>query len=130
MYKVEKILSGSLELLPDIVDTPIWEDFDGFNGKCTKSVRLIGILYKAIEQRENYYQLNTPTAFGDPQYTLRCGIVLGILQGAELEECIENGKIVIKKNNRRILLVDKVKRPPSYHDAIRENGITLRELGL
>ena len=56
--------------------------------------------------------------------------MLGILQGAELEECIENGKIVIKKNNRRILLVDKVKRPPSYHDAIRENGITLHELGL
>lgn len=131
MYRVEKIISEGLELLPNIVDTPIWKDFDGFNNdKCTKTIRLIGTLYNAIEQRENYYQLNTPTAFGDPQYTLRCGVVIGILQGAELEEVVENEKIVIKRNNRKILIVDKVKRPQAYCDTVRENSETLRALGL
>lgn len=131
MYRVEKIMLGSLELLPNIVDTSIWKDLDEFNNdRCSKIVRLVGTLYKAIEQRENYYQLNTPTAFGDPQYTLRCGVVIGILQGAELEEIIEDEKIVIKRNNRRILIVDKVKRPQAYRDAVRENSETLRALGL
>lgn len=130
MYKVEKIISGSLELLPDIVDTSIWKDFDGFNNKCTKTVRLVGGLYKAIEQRENYYQLNSPTAFGDPQYRYYCGLVNGILQGAELEEIVEDDKIIIKRNNRKILVVDKIKRSQAYYDSVKENSKTLRELGL
>ena len=130
MYKVEKIISGSLELLPDIVDTPIWEDFDVFNNKCTKTVRLVGGLYKAIEQRENYYQLNSPTAFGDPQYRYYCGLVSGILQGAELEEVNEDEKIIIKRNNRKILIVDKIKHSQAYYDSVKENSNTLRELGL
>ena len=131
MYRVEKIISEGLELLPNIVDTSIWKDLDEFNNdRCSKTVRLVSTLYRAIEQRENYYQLNTPTAFGNPQYALRCGIVIGILQGAELEEMIENEKIVIKRNNRRILIVDKVKRPQAYRDAVRENSETLRALGL
>lgn len=130
MYKVEKIISGSLELLPDIVDTSIWKDFDEFNNKCTKTVRLVGGLYKAIEQRENYYQLNSPTAFGDPQYRYYCGLVSGILQGAELEEIVEDDKIIIKRNNRKILVVDKIKRSQAYYDSVKENSKTLRELGL
>ena len=131
MYIVEKIISEGLELLPNIVDTSIWKDLDEFNNdRCSKTVRLVSMLYRAIEQRENYYQLNTPTAFGDPQYTLRCGVVIGILQGSELEEVVENEKIVIKRNNRKILIVDKVKRPQAYYDTVRENRETLRALGL
>ena len=131
MYRIEKIISGDIELLPDIVDTPIWNEHDMFNNsKVSKRVQLLAALYKAIEQRENYYQLNSPTAFGDPQYRYYCGVVVGFLQGMELEEIVEDEKIIIKGSNRKIMIIDKIKRPKSYHDAVRENSETLRELGL
>ena len=101
MYRIEKIMSGDTELLPDIVDTSIWKDYDEVN--CSKSKRIIAALYKAIEQRENYYQLNSPTAFGDPQYRYYCGLVVGILQGSEMEEISNDNLIVIKRNNEKIL---------------------------
>lgn len=131
MYRIEKVMSGDTELLPDIVDTPIWNEHDIFNNsKVSKRIQLLAALYKAIEQRENYYQLNSPTAFGDPQYRYYCGVVVGFLQGMELEEIIENEKIVIKGNNRKIMVIDKVNRPKSYHDSLKEINDTLNELGM
>lgn len=131
MYRIEKIISGDIELLPDIVDTPIWNEHDIFNNsKVSKRVQLLAALYKAIEQRENYYQLNSPTAFGDPQYRYYCGVVVGFLQGMELEETVEDEKIVIKGSNRKIMIIDKVKRPKSYHDSLKEINDTLNELGM
>lgn len=131
MYRIEKIMSVDTELLPDIVDTPIWNEQDIFNNsKVSKRVQLLAALYKAIEQRENYYQLNSPTAFGDPQYRYYCGIVVGFLQGMELEEIVEDEKIVIKGSNRKIMIIDKVKRPKSYHDSLKEINDTLNELGM
>lgn len=128
MYKVEKIMSGDTELLPDIVDTPIWKDYDEAN--CSKNVRVIAALYKAIEQRENYYQLNSPTAFGDPQYRYYFGLVVGILQGSEMEEVSIDNLIVIKRNNKRILVIDKIKRSQEYYDSVKEINDTLHELGM
>lgn len=131
MYRIEKIMSGDTELLPDIVNTPIWNEHDIFNNsKVSKRVQLLAALYKAIEQRENYYQLNSPTAFGDPQYRYYCGVVVGFLQGMELEEIVEDEKIVIKGSNRKIMIIDKVKRPKSYHDSLKEINDTLNELGM
>lgn len=131
MYRIEKIISGDTELLPDIVDTPIWNKHDIFNNsKVSKRVQLLAALYKAIEQRENYYQLNLPTAFGDPQYRYYCGVVVGFLQGMELEETVEDEKIVIKGSNRKIMIIDKVKRPKSYHDSLKEINDMLNELGM
>lgn len=76
-------MSGDTELLPDIVDTPIWNEHDIFNNsKVSKRVQLLAALYKAIEQRENYYQLISPTTFGDPQYRYYCGVgVMAIKNG-------------------------------------------------
>lgn len=128
MYRVEKIMSGDTELLPDIVDTPIWKDYNEVN--CSKNIRVIAALYKAIEQRENYYQLNSPTAFGDPQYRYYCGLVVGILQGSEMEEISNDNFIVIKRNNKKILVIDKIKRSQAYHDSVKEINDTLRELGM
>lgn len=131
MYRIEKVMSGDTELLPDIVDTPIWNEHDIFNNsKISKRIQLLAALYKAIEQRENYYQLNSPTAFGNPQYRYYCGVVVGFLQGMELEEIVENEKIVIKGNNRKIMVIDKVNRPKSYHDSLKEINDTLNELGM
>ena len=128
MYRIEKIILDDLELLPDIVDTPIWKDYNEVN--CSKNVRVIAALYNAIKQRENYYQLNSPTAFGDPQYRYYCGLVDGILQGSEMEEIRNDNFIVIKRNNKKILVIDKIKRSQVYYDSVKEINDTLRELGM
>ena len=128
MYRIEKIILDDLELLPDIVDTSIWKDYDEAN--CNKNIKAIAALYKAIKQRENYYQLNSPTAFGDPQYRYYCGLVDGILQGTGLEETKENNLIIIKRNNKKILIIDKIKRSQVYCDSLKEINETLRELGI
>lgn len=128
MYRIEKNILDELELLPDIVDTSIWKDYDEAN--CGKNVRVIAALYNAIKQRENYYQLNSPTAFGDPQYRYYCGLVDGILQGSEMEEISNNNFIVIKRNNKKILVIDKIKRSQEYYDSVKEINDTLRELGM
>lgn len=128
MYEVSKIEAGGVELLPDIVDTPIWKDYDEI--KCKKGAKFAAILYNAVRDRENYYQENTPTAFGDPKYSRQCGFVAGILQGAGLEEKSDGGKITFMKNGKPFLVVDKISRTDAYYDAVRDNGETLRGLGL
>jgi len=128
MYRVEKILSGDLELLPDLVDTPIWADYDEFS--CKRSVKTVACLYSAIEKRENYYQFNTPSAFGDSMYSYYCGVVQGILLASEMEEDNKDDQIVIRKGKKRILVIDKVKRPGGYYESVRENSEVWRELGL
>lgn len=128
MYRIKKIILDDIESLPDIVDTPIWKDYNEVS--CNKNVRVIAALYKAIERRENYYQLNSPTAFGDPQYKYYCGLVNGILQGSEMEEISDDNLIVIKRSNKKILVIDKIKRSQAYYDFVKEISDTFNELGL
>ena len=126
-YIVHKIVDDGNEWLPDITETPIWVDFE--NADAPKPVRLAAVLYMAVEKRENYFQNNTPTAFGNPEYNYACGVVHGILQAAEIEEREDGGKLVFYKGNRTILVVDKPKLPESFHNARRENAKTLRAFG-
>lgn len=126
MYRIAKKTMDELELLPDIVDTPIWDDYN--NIECNKTTRLIANLYKAISERENYFQLNSPTAFGNPQYNFYCGVVHGFLVGSELEEEVKDNEIHIKKNNRTILVVDKIKRSRAYYESVKEIDEIMRYL--
>lgn len=128
MYKISKITIDKTELLPDIVDTSIWGDYDDSN--CSSKIKVIATLYDALSKRENYFQLNKPTAFGNPDMAYYRGLVAGILRGAGMEEVIEDEQIIIKKGNRKVLVVDKVNRPHSYYDAKRENNNLLKELGM
>lgn len=132
MYRIEKTMSNDIELLPDIADTSLIQDFEaaGYSTHNRKTKTLIALLYHAISQRENYYQTYTPTAYGDPQYKYYCGLVIGILQASGMCEVTEDEYIVIKKNNRRLLIIDKIKRPQSYYDACKEISKTMRALGL
>lgn len=128
---INKIVFEDIELLPDIVDTPLWNNINPERiYKLKKSDRQIAYLYSAIRKRENYYQEHTPTAFGDPQHSLYCGIVTGILQVMEATEDIEDDKIVIRRNRNVLLIVDKLKRPSSYYEVQRENRELLKNLGL
>lgn len=127
MYRINKIIYNGIEVLPDMTNTVIWPEFD--KSDCSSRVKLIALLYDAISKRENYFQFNTPTAFGNPEYVKHCGIVAGMLLASGMTETTENNCITIKKGNRKVLVVDKIKRSRGYHDAVKENNKTLKELG-
>ena len=126
-YTVHKIVDDDNEWLPDIVDTPIWQDYDDFDA--TKSVRLVAALYRAVAERDNYYQENTPTAFGDPEYRYAYGVVHGIMLAEEIEETEYDGKLIFRKGKRTILVVDKLNRPRGFYEAKMDNAKTLLALG-
>lgn len=126
-YKIQKVNDGGLEYLPDIVDTPIWADYDSFNPPLR--IRQIAALYSAVAARDNYFQFNTPTAFGNPDFSFAQGVVFGILKSAEIDEKTKNGKHIFLKGNKTILVVDVVQRPESYYAMQRENRETLAAFG-
>lgn len=131
-FEINKITDGELELLPDVVFTPLWKFINPDEFSHHRKVdRQIALLYDAIAKRENHYQVNTPPAYGDPEYRYRCGKVEGFLLAMDAYEEEVQGKIVIRKEkgHRKILVVDKVKRPQSYFEARRENSEVLRSLG-
>lgn len=120
MFKVEKITSGDIELLPSVEDTTIWKSY---NKKLeTGCMNVVARLYQALYYRENYFQLNTPSAFGDTRYSYFCGVVDGILQSNNMEEIRKDDLIIIKRSGRKILVVDKLNRPQAYKDSIKENN--------
>ena len=126
-YTIKKCLDGEIEYLPDIVDTPIWKDFnDGF---CSESVILAFRLYQAVAERDNYFQFNTPTAFGNPEYSHACGVVSGILIAGMVEETDTDTQRIFRKGKRVILVVDKIKLHPSHYERVAENKALLAELG-
>lgn len=110
MWIIKKEMCGDIEILPDLVDTPLWKAINpDYCSNPTKRDRQIAGLYRAIADRENYFQENTPTAFGNPEYNFKDGLANGYLRALELEETIEGGQIVIHKNGRKILVIDKIK---------------------
>lgn len=117
-FYIPKETIDGIDRLPDIVETEIWQYYDTLNPK--KNDVLVAQLYMAVMKRENYYQDYTPTAFGDPIYTLNCGTVIGIEIAANISEEAIDGRIVFRKGNRIILEVDKVNRPKGYYEANRE----------
>ncbi len=126
-YIVRKFVDGEVEYLPDVAET---EFFCEAEIERSRSLRLLCALYKAVEERENYYQVNTPTAFGDPEYKLAYGIAHGIMIGAEIEERERDGKLFYYKGKKLILVVEKPKLHISHFEAIEENKRLLQAIGL
>ena len=89
---------------------------------------LLCYTYSAILKRENYFQFNSPTAFGNPQFNYYSGIVAGILQASGYEEFVVDNQIIIKKGNRKVLIIDKVKRSQHYYDSCKEINEVLQGL--
>ncbi len=130
MIVVKKVVLDGIEYLPDIVNTDffeLWEQSQ-YNGKGSKELDIVAGLYKALSARENYYQDNTPTAFGNPEYSLLVGTVNGFIQGAGLDMDEDDEHFIIKKGKRKILVVDKIKRNPGYFEAKRETMKALNDI--
>lgn len=131
--EIKKITRDGVEFLPSIEDTSLWAFYNPeSNCHSNKSERQLVGLYNAIRDRENYFQEHTPTPFGSPTYNTYSGIVCGFLQAMEAWESEESGQIIIRKSrsNRKLLVIDKVTLPASYHESRREISETLAAFGL
>lgn len=112
-------------LLPDITDTEIFKDYENNQ---SDYMRCIYFLYIALSKRENYYQLYSPTAFGNTEYVRLDGFVCGILQATGWEEIQDESYIIIKRNNRKILILQKLSKPQSYYEDKKEIAKILNEI--
>lgn len=124
MTKCYMIMSED-NLLPDVTETYIFTDYEKNPSDC---MRCLYWLYIALSKRENYYERNSPTAFGDPGYTRYVGMVTGILMVTGWEEILTEDQIIIKNKKRKILVVDRIKRSESYYKEKSEINELLRDL--
>lgn len=122
MRVVKKQIIDGIEYLPDIVDTTLFAEWEESQYKKTgtKEIRLVAGLYKALSERENYFQNNTPTALGNPEYNLLCGVVEGFLQGSEMYLDEDDKHFIVKRGKRTVLVVDKIRRTTNYYKEKRE----------
>lgn len=123
MRVVKKVVIDGIEFLPDIVYTDMFKEWEraSYYPKGTKEIRLVAGFYSALARRENYFQENTPTAFGNPEYSLLEGIVQGFLQGSEMTMDEDNEHFIVKRGKQTVLIVDKIVRNPAFYIARREN---------
>ena len=112
-------------LLPDITDTEIFKDYENNQ---SDYMRCIYFLYIALSKRENYYKLFSPTAFWNTEYARLDGFVCGILQATGWEEIQDESYIIIKRNNRKILILQKLSKPQSYYEDKKEIAKILNEI--
>lgn len=135
MLQIKKVIGeDSVQRLPDVIDTPIFDKYQKNEFKSTqaaKTAKMLYLVYMALSKRENYYQDNTPTAFGNPEYNYLCGVFVGLCQAYSLTEYREDDKIIIKKSDDfPLMVVDKIERTNYYHACVRDNAYTRRQLGI
>lgn len=117
------------EYLPLEQDTELYTKPD-YIGMSASEYRNI-LIYRAIVERENYYQDHTPPAFGDPHYSQKDGYMLGLIHGYGLEFDEDPKEIRIKtKNGSVVMRVIRPKTTEAYKEAVRNNNITLKSFGV
>lgn len=123
---------NDIEYLPYFADTQFWKEMDEFN--LSRRDEDIIMVYNAICDVENYWINNKPTAFGNPDYSRKHGKMVGLIGGLHWdysEETIDGIEfIVIRSGKRKIMTIQRPKKPEHYWDAKRENQKTLEALGL
>ena len=118
-----------VEFLPLETETPLYTKPD-YIGMSKTELRNI-FVYRAIQERENYFQTHTPPAFGDPHYSRLDGYVQGLIAGYGLNFQENKNWITITDEKNRIVM--KIRRPEEtdgYRETVWDNTKTLRELGL
>ncbi len=76
----------------------------------------------------NYFQENSPDAFGNAPYVRLEGYMYGYIHGAKME--LEKGEDlwIVRKGKRKILAVEVPKKPQSYYDDLKDNAKTIRQV--
>jgi hypothetical protein len=106
------------EYLPDFTETELF--VDEFN--MTKKQEQMIMLYNAIVRAENYWYLNTPTGFGNPDHSMHVGFVSGMVCGLGWDYQEVDGEIIIKSGKSVLLKIQKPKKSEKYYDAQKENS--------
>lgn len=85
-------------------------------------------LAKPICDVLNYYQENSPDAFGNAPYQRLRGYMSGYFHGSKME--LEEGEDlwIVRRGKRKILGVEVPKKPQSYYDDLRDNAETIRNV--
>lgn len=79
------IIHATDNILPDVTTTKIFDDYEK---NPSDRMRCIYCLYLALSKRENYYQFNNPTAFGNPEYANYTGTVCD-----QIDDPLRNGSL-------------------------------------
>lgn len=76
----------------------------------------------------NYFQENSPDAFGNAPYARLEGYMYGYIHGSKME--LERGEDlwIVRKGKRKILAVEVPKKPQSYYDDLKDNAETRRSV--
>ena len=85
-------------------------------------------LAKCVADVLNYYQENTPDAFGNATYARLDGFMNGFIFGRKCELIQEKEYWDIVKGKKIIMRIEVPKKPKSYYEAVRENRETLRKV--
>ena len=129
MYEIKCIVDDfGDEYLPDFTETKLWAESDEFS--LTKHQENTIMLYNSITKVENYWYLNKPTAFGNPDYSMYVGMVNGMIAGLGWDYQERDGWIIIKNGKRTIMKIQKPKKTKAYWDAARDNSKILEIFGL
>ena len=76
----------------------------------------------------NYFQENSPDAFGNAPYARLEGYMYGYIHGRNME--LEQGEDlwIVRKGKHKILAVEVPKKPQSYYDDLKDVTKTLRDV--
>ncbi len=83
------------------------------NEQDKKSFEIYSIA-KCICDVLNYYQENSPDAFGNAEYQRLCGFMEGYLCGMKLTLKRNEADWIVSKGKRKILSIEVPKKPDSY----------------
>ncbi len=81
-----------------------------------------------IEKYFNYWNTNSPTAFGNPDYNHLEGEFIGYIKAKEFEKIETKTEVVLCKGNRKVWVIDKIEKPQHYYDCEKENIKTLNAI--
>ena len=76
----------------------------------------------------NYYQENSPDAFGNAPYARLEGFLSGYICGGKMELEKNEELWIVRKGKRKILGVEVPKKPQSYYDDLKDNAETRRKV--
>jgi hypothetical protein len=123
-----------------------WVEYRDYSERNTQSQTDKMWLWNFVAERENYFQIHTPTAFGNPDYDRICGKVIGYCTAKHIEESqSQDGKWweywrvklsttqeVYKYSERTgrkpYMRVPRLEKPDSYWKAVEENNVAIREI--
>lgn len=120
---------GAVECLPILEETELFYEWCDVK-KGSREWKLM-LVYQAVEKVENYYQFNSPTAFGNPDHRYEEGLLVGLLQGIgwTLNDD-KKGWVNIYAGRELVLRVQKPKKPDSYKEELKDLRETLSAFGL